>query len=141
MTSYPKADIAREQYKAALATDKRIAHICRQANRELTPEMSPVLVRNLSEVAVDTLLDIYPESVATSVIASGRTWILFSSIEDVKDYADECWPNTGYAESRIAMALDSHNRDLTPKQEEWLENIVLKSLRKTRYALQICSHE
>ena len=121
-------------YRAALATAKRIAHICRQANRELTPEMNPVLVRNLSEVAVDTLLDIYPESVATSVIASGRTWILFSSVEDVKDYADECWPNTGYAASRIEMALQSPNRDLTPKQEEWLENIVLDSLRKTRAA-------
>ena len=97
---------------------------------------APVLVSGLSSVAVEGLLDCYPETTYQSVIASGKTWMLFTNRMAVEDMLQETDRNSGWADSRLSMAFDSVNRDLSPKQEQWIENKVLNSIAKTRRTLQ-----
>jgi hypothetical protein len=92
-------------------------------SHSLNSEDRPVLVTKLSENAVDDVLWV-TEGVDGSVLAYGKSWVLFGDVHGVKGV----YSNLSTLEDRrLDFALCNITVDVTPHMEKFVESSISKA--------------
>jgi len=91
-------------------------------NNELSIGDQPVLVRGLTDNQTAIACDVYPES--DDILASGKTWILFRSVDRVRDVISE---RDNLIDECVDRAL-GNNLDMTEAQEAFTIRAATKSI-------------
>ena len=84
---------------------------------------APVRVSSLTQHQVDRLEDAFPED-RESILASGRSWVVFDSPDTLWDYINE---RSAFEESAIGVALGG-SVVMTPSQEAFATRSALRSV-------------